>query len=415
MLVYVINKFNKPLMPCSSRKARILLRDKKARVFSTCPFTIKLLYGCTSYIQKLDCGIDMGSKVIGSAVRTQNNESMYFSEITVRQDIKSKLDQRRMYRRNRRVRKTRYRKARFLNRRNSIKKDRYSPTIKSKFQSLVKELWFIFKRLPIYKLKIEIASFDPHYMHNKNVKKYPWLYQKGIQLGFYNVREYVKSRDNYTCQYCKGKSKDKILHVHHIIPRSNQGSDRPNNLICLCETCHNKVHNNQIILNKKVLKSTLNHATHMNTLCSLVKKKIPYAFFHYGYETKAIREHFNIQKTHCFDAICIGVENNMPFKLLQNKIIYKRCLPKGRYQLTNGIRSEKKLPSGKICGFKTNDKVLYENKIVFIKGKMSTGYTILSNIFGDKINFNHIPKFKKMKRISAQKTWIMIEGIIPNT
>ena len=57
-------------------------------------------------------------------------------------------------------------------------------------------------------------------------------------------------------------------------------------------------------------------------------------------------------------------------------------MPKGRYQLTNGIRSEKKLPSGKICGFKTNDKVLYENKIVFIKGKMSTGYTILSNIFG---------------------------------
>ena len=129
MLVYVINKFNKPLMPCSPRKARILLRNKKARVISTYPFTIKLLYGCTSYIQKLDCGIDMGSKVIGSAVRTQNNESMYFSEITVRQDIKSKLDQRRMYRRNRRVRKTRYRKARFLNRRNSIKKDRYSPTI----------------------------------------------------------------------------------------------------------------------------------------------------------------------------------------------------------------------------------------------------------------------------------------------
>lgn len=414
MLVYVINRFGKPLMPCSPRKARILLRDKKAKVIKKCPFTIKLLYGCTSYIQKLECCIDTGSKVIGSAVRTEDNKVLYLSEVTLRQDVKSKLDQRRMYRRNRRSRKTRYRKPRFLNRKNSIKDERYPPSIMSKYQSLVKELWFIFKLLPIHKLNIEIASFDIHAMHNPNVKKYPWLYQKGIQLGFYNVREYVKSRDNYTCQYCKGKSKDKRLSVHHIITRADQGGDRPDNLIALCRTCHDKLHDGKIILNKKVLKSTLNHATHTNIICSMIKKYIPNVFQYYGYETKAIRDYHNIPKTHCYDAMCVGIENDLPIKILQNKVIYKRCISKGRYQLTKGSRSEKKLPSGKICGFKTWDKVIYDNVLVFIKGKMSTGYAILSDIFGNTLKFNRTPKFSKMYRYTASKTWIMIEGIIPN-
>ena len=415
MLVYVINQHGKPLMPCSPRKARILLRDKKAKVVKKCPFTIKLLYGSSAYKQKLEAGIDLGSKVIGSAVRTECNKILYLSEITLRQDIKFKLDQRRMYRRTRRSRKTRYRKARFLNRKNSTKSDRYPPILRSKYQSLIKELWFIFKLIPIYKLNIEIASFDPHYMHNKNVKKYPWLYQKGIQLGFYNVREYVKSRDNYTCQYCKGKRKVDRLEVHHINPKNNQGDDTPSNLILLCKACHHDVHHNIITLNKKVLKSTLNHATYMNILSNMIKKYIPNYFEYFGYETKAIRDYFNIPKCHCYDAMCVGITKNINIKLLQNKVIYKRCIAKGRYQLYNGIRSEKKLPSGKIHGFKTCDKVIYNNMILFIKGKMSTGYAILSDIFGNKVDLKPIPKFSKMKRYAAQKTWIMIEGIIPNT
>ena len=45
MLVYVLNKQGKPLMPCKPRKARILLRDDKAKVVKKIPFTIQLLYG----------------------------------------------------------------------------------------------------------------------------------------------------------------------------------------------------------------------------------------------------------------------------------------------------------------------------------------------------------------------------------
>jgi len=51
MLVFVFNKDNRQLMPCTPRKARILLSQGKARVIRKKPFTIQLLYGSTGYIQ----------------------------------------------------------------------------------------------------------------------------------------------------------------------------------------------------------------------------------------------------------------------------------------------------------------------------------------------------------------------------
>ena len=47
MLVYIINKYGKPLMPCKPSKARKLLKQKKAKVIKKEPFTIQLLYGAS--------------------------------------------------------------------------------------------------------------------------------------------------------------------------------------------------------------------------------------------------------------------------------------------------------------------------------------------------------------------------------
>src|SRR5690554_5746955 len=51
LFVYVLNKHGEPLMPCSPRKARILLKQKKAKVEKRTPFTIQLLYGSSGYKQ----------------------------------------------------------------------------------------------------------------------------------------------------------------------------------------------------------------------------------------------------------------------------------------------------------------------------------------------------------------------------
>lgn len=411
-MVYVVSKENKPLMPCSNVIARLLLKQGKAKVKSKQPFTIKLLYETTNYTQDLTLGVDTGSGTIGAAVATDNGKIVYTSEVVVRNDVTDKMTQRAKYRRNRRNRKTRYRKARFLNRKNSIKTDKFSPTMVSKLHSHVKEIEYIKSILPIKTPVLETGQFDPHLMQNPELKYKPWGYQKGRNYGFANTKEMVLNRDNYTCQYCKGKRKDSKLEVHHIIYRSNHGSDDENNLITLCQTCHKLLHNGEIKLNLNgKSKGTLKYATQMNSIRKQLLRIYPEAIETFGFVTKENRLNINIDKHHYLDACVIATGGN-EFTICCD-IYKKKCVPKGDFQQTKGIRSEQKLNTKKICGFRKFDKVKYFGKEYFIKGRMSTGYAFLMNIDGNKIDFSNMPKghktvkLKNCKRISARKSQLI--------
>ena len=413
-MVYVISKTGKPLMPCQNVIARLLLKNKKAKVVKQCPFTIKLLYDSTEYTQSLTLGVDTGSGTIGAAVCDDGGNIVYMSQVEVRNDIKVKMDQRRMYRRNRRNRKTRYRKARFLNRKNSNRKDRFSPTMISKLHSHAKEIEFIKSILPINKIVLETATFDPHLMKNPALaseKVRHWGYQKGPNYGFANTKSAILHRDNYTCQCCKNKHKDSKLEVHHIIFRSNGGSDDHDNLITLCHTCHKALHDGKLNLNKKgKSKGTLSHASQMNLIRSQLLKIYPDAVETFGFVTKENRQMLNLPKDHYIDA-CVIASGGKNIKFKQNVIYYKKSVSCGDYQQTKGIRSEKKIPTGKIFGFRKFDMVSYKCNYYFIKGRMSDGYAILMDIFGNKQSFMNpkMPKFDKMKRISARKSVIVCQ------
>ena len=418
-MVYVINYDNKPLMPCSNTIARLLLKQGKAKVKRKTPFTIKLTYQADNYTQNLTLGIDTGSSKIGSAVVKESEDIVYLSQIEIRNDITDKMKQRSKYRRNRRNRKTRYRKARWLNRKNSIKKDRFSPTMTSKINSHIKEIEFVKSILPVKNIILETGNFDTHALKNPAVLKNKWLYQKGINYGFSNTKSYVLDRDNYICQYCKGKTKDSKLEVHHIIFRRNGGSDEESNLICLCKTCHDKLHKDEISLNKKgKFKSQLKHATQMNSIRVQLLKIYPTAKETFGYITKEHRQFMGLSKEHYNDAIAIASLNNIEntgclnVRYLIDNVIYKKCISKGDFQQSKGIRSEQKIPTGKIQGFRKFDKVTYLGKEYFIKGRMSTGYAVLMDIQGNKIDLKPIPKFNKMKRIQARKSWLVMSDFI---
>lgn len=116
MFVYVINRDGKPLMPTKRfGKVRRLLRDNKAKIINKNPFTIQLLYETGNVIQDISLGVDSGSKTIGLSATT-SNQVLFEAEVELRNDIVEKLSTRREARRERRNRKTRYRKARFNNR-----------------------------------------------------------------------------------------------------------------------------------------------------------------------------------------------------------------------------------------------------------------------------------------------------------
>lgn len=419
-MVYVISKDNKPLMPCSNAIARLLLKQGTAKVKRKQPFTIKLNYDTTNYTQDLTLGVDTGSGTIGNAVSTEDGKIVYISEVIVRNDISEKMERRAKYRRNRRNRKTRYRESRFLNRKNSIKKDRFSPTMISKFHSHIKEIEFIKSILPITKIVLETGQFDTHLMKNPilaNPKVKHWGYQKGKNYGFENTKAMVLSRDSYTCQYCKGKHKDSKLEVHHIVFRSQGGSDEESNLITLCHTCHNLLHKGEIKLNLKGCKKNgLKYATQMNSIRKQLLRYYPEAIETFGYVTKSNRLHLGIDKEHYLDACVIATGGNS-FKIRSN-LYKKKHIPKSDYQQTKGIHSEQRLNTKKICGFRKFDKVRYFGKEYFIKGRMSTGYTILVDFDGNKIDFSNMPRgFKtprlnNCKRINARSSQMVCKQFI---
>jgi len=317
------------------------------------------------------------------------------------------MKQRKMYRRSRRGRKTRYRKARWQNRASSRRKGRLAPSIRSKIYSHLREKKFVESILPVTKWKVELASFDIHKITNPDVKEFN--YQNGSQKGYYNTKSYVLSRDGYTCQHCKGKSKNKKLRVHHIIFRSKGGTNSPDNLITLCETCHDKLHDGKFVL--KVRFSKTKHATEIGIIKSQLKKRWGSEFEEvFGYETKYVREQILcLPKTHYNDAISICSEENNKIFLLNDSIYFKKHVSSGDYQQTKGKRSEKRIPTGKLFGLRKFDFIETTKGIGFIKGKRSTGFFAVSSLDG-KIVSSAVNIKKNCKRILARKTVLIEKG-----
>ena len=409
-LVYILSRSKKPLMPCKPAIARRLLAEKKAKVVSRTPFILKLLYGATEYKQEITGGLDTGSTHIGSAAISQG-QVLYQAEVTLRQDVSGKMDQRRSYRRTKRSRKTRYRPARFDNR---GKKGSVAPSLRSKLDSHHRERKAVESILPITQWRVELASFDIHKISNPSLsKKQGWTYQNGEQKGFYNLKAYVLHRDQYKCQQC-GTQKGK-LHVHHLIYKSQGGTDEPGNLITLCEKDHKALHAGELNnisekLTKKITKknkSKTKHATEMGILRSQLKKDWPSLIETFGYETKFKREQLlQVSKSHANDAIAICYDGSSDLKSWTQALLKKKHVSKGDYQQTCGKRSEKRVPTDKLFGFRKFDLVETPYGIGFMKGKRSTGYFAVAQLDGTKIH-DSVNIRKSCRRLTARKTTLI--------
>ncbi|MEQ3459050.1 HNH endonuclease [Enterococcus cecorum] len=238
--------------------------------------------------------------------------------------------------------------------------------------------------LPNPKLHIEVGKFDVAKMINPDIQGVD--YQHGQTYGFYDMRYFVFARDNYTCQCC-GKSKGKILQTHHIIYRSNGGSNRADNLITVCTDCHTyENHQKGGILyqwqEKHKKTKQYKEPSFMNVLRKRIFKKYPNAVITYGSETTPKRKELGLEKMHYNDAIIIsGIstikENPNEWLLIKQFRKKKRSLHeatarKGRKE-PNRLqkRNAKNKPYYK--GFYLNDKVEVFGRIGYITGFTSGG------------------------------------------
>lgn len=403
-MVYVQNSNGQPLMPTENHvKVRILLKQNKAVVVKRCPFTIKLTYKSTNYTQSVTLGVDAGSKHIGVSATTEDKE-IYASDVELRNDIVKLLSNRRECRHSRRNRKTRYRKARFNNRKRGG--GWLAPSIKEKIGTHLKVVNDVCKLVPVTKIIVETASFDIQKIKNPDIEGVD--YQQGEQLGFWNVREYVLCRDGHVCQCCKGKSKDPVLNVHHIESRKT-GGNAPNNLITLCETCHKGYHKGTVKLPDEIKRGMkFNDAAFMGIMrwafYGELKKRYPDVSLTYGYLTKNTRIRNGLPKEHYVDARCIS---GHPLAKPLGEVFYTkkvRCHNRQIHKcgiLKGGVR--KRNQSAYIVkGFRLFDRVKAKGREWYIHGKRTNGAFVLKCLNGSRLEI--VPS--KIRFISQQHNFI---------
>lgn len=397
----VLDQNGKPLMP-TTRLGKVyrLLKTKKAHIVSYEPFTIQLDYEPdTHIIQPMTLGADSGAIHSGYSVANEQRE-YYSSEVIARDNISYCISDRRMYRRNRRSRKTRYRKPRFNNRKNK-KKGWLPPSLEQKVAVQLNEIDHLHRYFPIETIIVEVAEFDIQKIKNPDISGKD--YQQGTLQG-YNIRNYLLEKHGRKCFYCDKEVSN--FEVEHMIPKAKGGSNRIDNLTLSCHNCNQKKGTltaeefiKQILPAEKVAKKLkqlskekrlFKYMAHMNatrwTLYNAINDKYPNVKMTYGYITKYNRIQAGLPKAHHIDAKCITGFAQVPsfdttvvkMKMRRhNRQLHRATFSKGH------VRKAASLPTV-MFGFRLYDIVMYNNHQYYIKGRRSNGSFALVSVEGLK-------------------------------
>jgi 5-methylcytosine-specific restriction endonuclease McrA len=316
--VFVLDRNRQPLNPCCPARARELLRKGRAAVFRRYPFTIILKdraadpAAADAYRLK----IDPGSKVTGIAIVQEATGLVVFAAEVEHRGLKVKaaLTTRRVLRRSRRQRKTRYRKQRFDNRRR--REGWLPPSLESRVANVLTWVDRLRRLVPIAALSQELVRFDTQALESPEINGVE--YQQGTLTG-YEVREYLLEKWGRKCAYC-GKQ-GVPLQIEHIHPKSRGGSDRVSNLALACEPCNQAKGDRDIedflkgkpeVLERILAqaKAPLRDAAAVNAtrweLFRRLKARGLPVETGTGGRTKFNRTQRGLPKTHWLDAACVG-------------------------------------------------------------------------------------------------------------
>ena len=187
MRIPVLDKDMHPLMPTTPARARLLLKEGKARAYwnKLGVFCIILKKEIESNNQQLALGIDPGSKFEGfSVVGTQHTVLNGMSEAPIH--VKKAVEQRRIMRRARRFRKCWRRPARFNNRLRNKKS--LPPSTHARWNAKLRILKQLCKILPISDVVVEdIKAVTKKWQRKWNVNFSPL--EQGKQWFYNQIRE----------------------------------------------------------------------------------------------------------------------------------------------------------------------------------------------------------------------------------
>ena len=360
MKVFVLSKEGWPLMPTTPCRARHLVKAGEAVVTKASPFTIRMAIETTTEVEPVTLGVDAGSKHVGLSASTEAEE-LFSAEVTLRDDIPKLMTARRQSRRTRRSR-LRYRLARFDNRRRP--KGWLTPTMETKIRTHENVIDKVCSILPVSRIVIESASFDIQKIRDPGIEGEE--YQQGEQLGYENVKAYVRARDGLRCRSCGSRDH---LEVHHIMQRKNGGSNSPDNLVTLCHECHKAWHEGKKVMVTLSSDPGFKAATEMSTMRWFVLDRVRKAHPDipveetYGYVTNWRRNHLGMEKSHSNDAFCIAGNLNASRCGEVYDITKVRCHNRQvmKLNITKGGKLKRNQAPGMVMGIARFDVVRHED------------------------------------------------------
>jgi 5-methylcytosine-specific restriction endonuclease McrA len=382
MAVFVLDKSKKPLMPCSEKRARLLLERGRARVHRMAPFTIRLVDRRVgqSALQPVRIKLDPGSKTTGIALTRESEDVdaetgeaqkmahvLFLAELHHRgHAIRDALSARRAHRRFRRA-NLRYRPARFDNR--TRPEGWLAPSLRHRVDTTMAWVKRLMRWAPVSALSTMLHRFDTQALQNPEISGTE--YQQGELFG-YEVREYLLEKWGRKCAYCDAQNVP--LEIDHIQPRSKGGSDRVSNLTLACQPCNQRKGNRDVAeflaKDPKRLarieaqrKAPLKDAAAVNStrwaLFQQIKATGVAVTTGSGGLTKFNRAQLGIPKTHALDAVCVGVVSAVEDWRKPTLVI--KATGRGSYQRTRldafGFPRGYLTRDKRIKGFQTGDMV----------------------------------------------------------
>ena len=348
--VYLQNADGTPLMPSTRFPyIRSLLSNGKAVVVDKSPFTIRLKEQLDKpFVDDLMLGLDGGRTNVGISVTNKKGKCFFLGHLKSRnKEIPKLMRDRKAFRMasRRGERKVKQRMARkngtdFLG---SEVRSRYLPlyetpiTVKyiknhmarycnrkkakgwltpTATQLLLTHINFINKIcqiLPVKYICLEVNKFSFMRMNNPFIKD--WQYQRGRLYGEKDIHSAIYKEQDGVCLLC---GKKEIEHYHHLVPKSEGGSDTIDNQAGICNGCHDKVHKDSKAKTKLLEKKQglLKKYGALSILNQILPYFLEYCIKQFGMEnvftcsgsdTFTLREHLELPKDHSYDAYCISI------------------------------------------------------------------------------------------------------------
>jgi len=370
-MIFVVDRNKRPLMPCSEKRARLLLQCGRAVVHRPQPFTIRLKDRLLAHsvLQPVGAKLDPGSEVTGLAIvredqtlRGPAHHALHLAEIMHRgNQIHLQMGRRARYRRRRRSANLRYRAPRFCNRRRP--EAWLPPSLRSRVGNVVNIMRQYARLASLTWADLEFNRFDVQKLQNPEIRGIE--YQRGELFG-YEVREYLLEKWNRRCAYCKAQ--DVPLQIEHIVPKSRGGSDRISNLVLACQRCnaakgnctaaefgHSQLHAQAL--------APLRAASAINATRGAVLRALRESGLFVrtwtGGRTKWNRTRLGVRKSHAIDALCVG--NVEAVSRSAMVVLSVTAVGRGRRRRTNvnafGFPRGYLMRCKRVHGFQTGDLV----------------------------------------------------------